>query len=454
VTDEPKSPLRRIIVKIRGLKLHTQILIGLILGAVLGPLMGDIAQWIKPLGDAFINLLIMIVVPLVMASLIVGTASLGDLKKLGRIGIKTVAYYLVATVMAVAFGLGAGKVFNPGAGMDEDVKARMLTDYAGVTQQQLDRIAEKPGLAEFLVNIVPRNPFRAMVETNFLQIIFFALLFGIALTILNEERRQPILRLLTSVNDAMIILVKMVMRVAPIGVFALIAAVAAQFGYGVLLTLLKYVVVTIGTMIVFVLTIYPSFWYVSDVLLQEVLRGHAIRFLHVFQQRHAADKHTDIKGRSGCLERRSLVRVAAGCHHQHERDSNLSGRKRRLHRAGIWHCAGAARPADRGVDRHAGIHRCGGCAGNRDGHTYDSAPTDRDPGGRYRAGGGSRTHTRHDTDRGKRHGRHYVRCLGRQDGGGIEHSTGVGGRDSLGNHSCRDLGVTGLPSLYPTLWQS
>jgi proton glutamate symport protein len=257
VTDEPKSPLRRIIVKIRGLKLHTQILIGLILGAVLGPLMGDIAQWIKPLGDAFINLLIMIVVPLVMASLIVGTASLGDLKKLGRIGIKTVAYYLVATVMAVAFGLGAGKVFNPGAGMDEDVKARMLTDYAGVTQQQLDRIAEKPGLAEFLVNIVPRNPFRAMVETNFLQIIFFALLFGIALTILNEERRQPILRLLTSVNDAMIILVKMVMRVAPIGVFALIAAVAAQFGYGVLLTLLKYVVVTIGTMIVFVLTIYP-----------------------------------------------------------------------------------------------------------------------------------------------------------------------------------------------------
>lgn len=257
MTDEPKSPSRRIVAKIRGLKLHTQILIGLILGAVLGPLMGDVAQWIKPLGDAFINLLIMIVVPLVMASLIVGTASLGDLKKLGRIGIKTVVYYLVATVMAVAFGLGAGKVFSPGAGMDEDVKARMLTDYAGVTQQQLDRIAEKPGLAEFLVNIVPRNPFRAMVETNFLQIIFFALLFGIALTILNEERRQPILRLLTSVNDAMIVLVKIVMRVAPIGVFALIAAVAAQFGYGVLLTLLKYVVVTIGTMIVFVLTIYP-----------------------------------------------------------------------------------------------------------------------------------------------------------------------------------------------------
>jgi len=141
--------------------------------------------------------------------------------------------------------------------MDEDVKARMLTDYAGVTEQQLERVAEKQSLSEFLVNIVPRNPFRAMVETNFLQIIFFALLFGISLTILPEERRKPVVNLLQSINDAMIVLVKMVMRIAPLGVFALIAAVAAQFGYGVLLTLLKYVVVTIGTMIAFVAIVYP-----------------------------------------------------------------------------------------------------------------------------------------------------------------------------------------------------
>ncbi len=257
MTDKNKSFLRHTKDKIKGMKLHTQILIGLILGALLGPLMGDVALWIKPIGDAFINLLIMIVVPLVMASLIVGTASLGDPKKLGRIGIKTVGYYLVATMIAVSFGLVAGKAFNPGAGLDEDVKARMLTDYAGVTEQQLERVEEKPSLSEFLVNIVPRNPFKAMVETNFLQIIFFALLFGISLTILPEERRKPVLNLLMSVNDAMIVLVKLVMRIAPIGVFALIAAVAAQFGYGVLLTLLKYVVVTIGTMIAFVVAVYP-----------------------------------------------------------------------------------------------------------------------------------------------------------------------------------------------------
>ena len=205
----------------------------------------------------------MIVVPLVMASLIVGTASLGDLRKLGRIGIKTVAYYLMATALAVTFGLAAGKAFNPGGGMDEDVKAGMLTDYAGVTAEQLARVTEKPSVADLLLRIIPSNPFRAMAETNFLQIIFFAILFGISLTILTEERRKPVLDVLNSVNDAMIVLVKMVMKIAPYGVFALIAAVSAQFGYGVLLTLIKYVLVTIGTMAVFMVTVYPLSLHLS-----------------------------------------------------------------------------------------------------------------------------------------------------------------------------------------------
>ncbi|MGD8726501.1 MAG: dicarboxylate/amino acid:cation symporter, partial [Gemmatimonadales bacterium] len=239
------------------MKLHTKILIGLLLGAVLGPLMGEWAVRIKPVGDAFINLLIMVVVPLVMASLIVGTASLGDLRKLGRIGMKTVGYYLVATALAVALGLIAGKAFNPGAGMDEETKASMLADYAGVTQEQLERATDRPTIGDLLVRIIPRNPFRAMADTNFLQIIFFALLFGISLTILPEGRRKPVMDVLETVNDAMIVLVKLVMQVAPYGVFALIAAVAAQFGYGVLLTLLKYVLVTIGAMAAFTVLFYP-----------------------------------------------------------------------------------------------------------------------------------------------------------------------------------------------------
>jgi proton glutamate symport protein len=246
-----------IIGRIGRIKLHTQILIALILGAILGPLLGGFGTAIKPLGDAFINLLVMIVVPLVMASLIVGTASLGDLRKLGRIGVKTVSFYLVATALAVALGLLAAETLNPGVGLDEGVKARMLSDFAGVTAEQLQRLGERPSIADLLVRIIPRNPFQAMVETNFLQIIFFAILFGVSLTILSEERRKSVLDFLNGVNDAMIVLVKLVMRVAPIGVFALIAAVAAQFGYGVLITLLKYVVITIGAMAVFTVTFYP-----------------------------------------------------------------------------------------------------------------------------------------------------------------------------------------------------
>jgi Na+/H+-dicarboxylate symporter len=258
-----KPGRRSLFAWILGVKLHTKILIGLILGAVLGPLLGEWAIRIKPVGDAFINLLIMVVVPLVMASLIVGTASLGDLRKLGRIGIKTVGYYLVATALAVALGLAAGKAFNPGAGMDEETKASMLEDYAGVSDEQLERATDPPSIGDMLVRIIPRNPFRAMADTDFLQIIFFALLFGISLTILPEARRKPVMDVLQTINDAMIVLVKLVMKVAPYGVFALIAAVAAQFGYGVLLTLLKYVVVTIGAMVVFTVTFYPVSLHLS-----------------------------------------------------------------------------------------------------------------------------------------------------------------------------------------------
>jgi Na+/H+-dicarboxylate symporter len=255
--SEPKEHRGGVLRRLGSLRLHTQILIGLVLGAALGPLLGDFAIAIKPLGDAFISLLVMVVVPLVMASLVVGTASLGDLRKLGRIGMKTVGYYLVATAVAVAVGLIAGKLFDPGAGLDESVKASMLADYAGVTAEQLARVRDKPSIGDLLVRIIPRNPFQAMVETNFLQIIFFAILFGVALTVMSEERRRPLVDVVQTVNDTMIVMVKMVMRVAPIGVFALIAAVAAQFGYGVLVTLFGYVVITIGAMAFFVVTFYP-----------------------------------------------------------------------------------------------------------------------------------------------------------------------------------------------------
>ena len=239
------------------MQLHTKILIGLVLGALLGPLMGEWALKLEPFGQAFIRLLIMIVIPLVMASLIIGTASLGDLKKLGRIGLKTVGYYLVATALAVSLGLVVGTALAPGSSLDEDVKTELLAEYGGTNEAGMAELQEAPGLQELLFNIIPRNPFAAMANMDMLQIIFFALFLGIALTVLTEEKRKPLIDVLESVNDAMVVMVEMIMKIAPYGVFILIAAVAGRFGYGVLLSLIQYVLVTIGCMVLFTITFYP-----------------------------------------------------------------------------------------------------------------------------------------------------------------------------------------------------
>ena len=239
------------------MQLHTKILIGLVLGALLGPLMGDWAVALEPFGQAFIRLLIMIVIPLVMASLIIGTASLGDLKKLGRIGLKTVGFYLTATAIAVSLGLGIGGALAPGSGLDEEVKNDLLTEYAGTSEAGLAELGEAPGLQDILFNIIPRNPIAAMANMDMLQIIFFSLFLGIALTVLTQEKRDPLINVLESINDAMVVMVEMIMKIAPYGVFILIAAVAGRFGYAVLLSLLNYVLVTIGTMILFTIAFYP-----------------------------------------------------------------------------------------------------------------------------------------------------------------------------------------------------
>lgn len=244
------------------MKLHTKILIGLVAGAIVGAVaekfgVGDWVVALEPFGQAFIRLLIMIVIPLVMASLIIGTASLGDLKKLGRIGIKTIGYYLVATGLAVALGLVVASVLQPGSGLDEGVKTQLLADYAGTNEVRLQSMQEPPGLQDILFNIIPRNPFASMANMDMLQIIFFALFLGIALTVLTEEKRKPLIDVLESVNDAMVVIVEMIMKIAPYGVFILIASVAGRFGFGVIVSLFQYVLVGIGTMVLFTITFYP-----------------------------------------------------------------------------------------------------------------------------------------------------------------------------------------------------
>ncbi|MDY0231574.1 MAG: dicarboxylate/amino acid:cation symporter, partial [Candidatus Saccharicenans sp.] len=229
----------------KKIPLHTKIFIGLFLGIAVGLIFGPKAKSIEFIGTIFIRLITMVVVPLVFLSLTLGTASLGDIKKLGRVGLKTFLYFLLTTAIAITLGLLAANLFKPGAGLNEEVKQELFSSYQQTAEAQISTIEEKPSLISVLVNIVPNNPIKAMAEGEMLQVIFLALIFGICLTLIAQEKSRPVLQFFEGANQAVLQVVNLVMRLAPYGVLALIASVIGQFGLGILLTLLKYALVTI-----------------------------------------------------------------------------------------------------------------------------------------------------------------------------------------------------------------
>jgi len=237
------------------LKLHTKIFIGLILGVAAGLLFGEKARIIEPIGTIFLRLITMIVVPLVLVSLMLGTASLGNLRKLGRIGLKTIVYFSITTMIAITIGLSLANIVKPGEGLNEEVKAELYKSYEDRTSISIQRMEEKPSAIDIITRIVPTNPIQSLVEGNMLQVIFLALLFGTVLTLIKKERAAPVLRLLEGLNDAIIQVVHVAMKLAPYGVLALIAAVIGQYGVNILVTLLKYSLVVIGGLAIYTLGI-------------------------------------------------------------------------------------------------------------------------------------------------------------------------------------------------------
>jgi len=234
-----------------------RILAGLLLGAVAGLVYGPEAAVIKPVGTAFIRLIKMVIIPLIFASLLVGVASLGDLKKLGRVGGKTIAFFLVYYVFAVGLGLFLANTLKPGSNMPESVQARLKAEYGEAAGAQAARAEKQPGLGEVLVNIIPDNPAQAIGRADMLQIIFFAMFMGVVVTLLDRKKMQPVLAFFEAVNDIMIKIVEIVIRLAPYAVFALIASVVGAFGADILMSLLRYCAVTIGGLLVLAAS-YPA----------------------------------------------------------------------------------------------------------------------------------------------------------------------------------------------------
>ena len=214
------------------LKLHWQIIIGLILGLIYGIIAANngwgpfTAAWIAPLGTIFINLLKLIAVPLVLSSLITGVASLSDLKKLSRIGGKTIAIYVGTTAVAVTIGLVSVNIIQPGDRVPDQMKEKLQKTYekdaiikSGSAQNIKDRGPLQP-----VVDMVPNNFFSsASSNRNMLQVVFVAIFVGIGLIQIPKDKGKPVLDFFEGLNDVVIKLVDLIMLMAPIGVFALIA---------------------------------------------------------------------------------------------------------------------------------------------------------------------------------------------------------------------------------------
>ena len=214
------------------LELHWKIIIGLIFGLLFGVLAATqgwgvfVSNWVSPFGKIFINLLKLIAVPLVLSSLITGVASLSDLKKLSRIGGRTIAIYIATTTVAVTIGLLSVNLLEPGATVPDDMKSKLQDTYQSSVSGRVEaaeEVRERSALQP-IVDMVPSNFFNsASNNRNMLQVVFVAIIIGIALIQINKTKAKPVLDFFEGINELVIKLVDNIMFMAPYGVFALIA---------------------------------------------------------------------------------------------------------------------------------------------------------------------------------------------------------------------------------------
>jgi len=244
-----------------------KILLGLLAGAVAGVACHALfapspaREWTvtkvaQPVGQMWLRALIMIVLPLVFASLTLGVAGLGDVRKLGRIGVKTVAYFLITSALAACIGLALVNTLRPGDGLSPQTRTELLERFRGQAQQMAQQSGQTTFGIEMLVNIVPRNPVAAAAQFDMLAVIFFSLLFGAALSVLPADRARPMFGFLEAVGDAVVVIIGWVMKLAPIGVFALIFSVTALFGYDILVKLLGYVLTVLAGLAIHFFLVY------------------------------------------------------------------------------------------------------------------------------------------------------------------------------------------------------
>ncbi|HIU37144.1 MAG TPA: dicarboxylate/amino acid:cation symporter [Candidatus Aphodousia faecigallinarum] len=249
--------------KSASMGLAMQMLIGLVLGVIVGMFLDSqfATTYVKPFGDLFIRLIRMVVVPLVFATLVAGAAGISDVSKLGRVAIKTLLIFMITSAISVIFGLIIANIIDPGVGLTlstEGLKAAQV---------------KAPSFVQTLLDIVPINPMEAFAKGSILQIIFFAIMFGFCLNFLGEKGK-PVYHFFDIVGNLMIHMTQVVMRYAPIGVFALMAVVVSQHGLAVLLPLGKLILSSfIATALLIIVIYIPIVMFIIRIPLGQYFKG-------------------------------------------------------------------------------------------------------------------------------------------------------------------------------------
>ncbi len=255
--------------------MHWQIIIGLVLGLVYGLVVINIegglnftSDYVKPIGTIFIKALKMIAVPIVLSSLIVGIASIGNISRLSRIGGKTIAIYLITTTIAVCIGLLAVNIIKPGKILPVETRNELMELYADDVADKTTRAREfqDSGPLQPLVNMVTDNIFRStMTNEDLLQVVLFALIFGVALLQIPKKKRKPVVKFFDGLNEVIIKIIGFIMKIAPYGVFALIASLIVDLAgdnpdkvFEILYAELWYSLTVIIGLGIMLLIIYPT----------------------------------------------------------------------------------------------------------------------------------------------------------------------------------------------------
>jgi len=249
----------------KKLALHWKILIGMIAGIIFGLIMtyvswgaGFVGDWIKPFGTIFINLLKLIAVPLIIASLIKGISDLKDISKFKNIGLRTIAIYIGTTVVAITIGLALVNIVQPGDGISEETIDKLTQTYAnneGLNKKIEDAAKTKnSGPLQFVVDMVPENAIEALGNNKaMLQVIFFAIFLGISMLLIGEEKAKPLKNFFDSLNDVVLKMVDLIMLSAPYAVFALLASVVVSSDDpDILIALLMYAFTVVGGLILMI----------------------------------------------------------------------------------------------------------------------------------------------------------------------------------------------------------